>query len=138
MSIDGVNYHVQIEDYAKSHYIKDFKKKYKKAWAVTEDAVISLLTRIDQVVKKTSLTDTIITNGDESIVKLDFTVAGTKKSAKGSGNRAIVYVNRYSLECRILLVYSKNHISPPNETQKWKEIIKKNYSSIWRLFEQSV
>jgi len=34
----------------------------------------------------------------------------------------------------ILLVYSKNEISSPNETQKWKTMIKDEYGEITKLF----
>jgi ribosome biogenesis GTPase A len=35
---------------------------------------------------------------------------------------------------KILLVYSKNEISPPNETQKWKAVIKSEYGEIANIF----
>ncbi len=130
-----LNYRVSIENYSKSHYIKIFKKKYKKAWFVTEIAIINMIERIDQVIKETTQAEVMMNSCDKLIVKLFFSVAGTNKSPKRSGNRAIVYVNRGALECRILLVYSKNQISSPMETQKWKKLIKSNYASIWNEFK---
>jgi len=132
-----LNYNVSFENYAKSHYIKIFKKKYKKAWLVTEVAIIKMIERIDQIIKETTQAEVIMRSCDKLIVNLFFTVAGTNKSPKRSGNRAIVYVNRRAMECRILLVYSKNQISPPMETQKWKSLIKSNYASIWNEFKTS-
>ena len=59
------------------------------------------------------------------------TFGGTDQT---SGDRAIVYVDDSRRECQVLLVYSKNDISSPNETQKWQAMIRENYSDIWSTF----
>jgi len=45
-----------------------------------------------------------------------------------------VFVDEDKRAVKILLVYSKNEISAPNETQKWKNIIKDEYGEIAKLF----
>lgn len=134
MSIDSQNYSVYIEDFAKTHYIKSFKNKYKKAWDTTEKAIIDMLKRVDRLIGKTSKAEIIKSHCNKMILKIDFTVARTNISAKRSGNRVIVYVDHNTMICKILLIYSKNEISPPGETQKWMKIIKENYSKIWWEF----
>lgn len=135
MSIDdGDNFEVEISPYAHRHFIKLFKRKYKKAWDITESALIQELKRIDSVLSQTDRAETIKCNENLLLVKLYFRVAGTNESAKGSGNRAIVYVDKSLHICKVLLVYSKNEICQPNETQKWENIIKDNYSEIWGRF----
>lgn len=134
MSIDSQNYSVNIEDFTKTHYIKSFKNKYKKAWDITEKAIIDMLKRVDRVIGTTSKAEIIKSHCNKEILKLDFSVAGTNVSAKRSGNRAIVYVDHDTLSCKILLIYSKNEISPPGETQKWTKIIIRNYFNIWSEF----
>lgn len=133
---EGTNFEVIIEDFAKRHYIKLFHKKYKKAWQITETAIIAEIERIDNVIGKTDKAETIKCNGDYLLIKLNFRVAGTKDSAKASGNRAVIFVDNETRICKVLLVYSKNEICQPNETQKWQEVIKSNYSEIWANFNK--
>ena len=78
--------------------------------------------------------DLISTFGCYKLVKLDFAVEGTRISPKASGNRCILIVDEDTRAVKILLVYSKNEISPPNETQKWKAIIKGEYLEISNIF----
>lgn len=135
MSFNDIeNYNVEIEDFAKRHYIKVFHKKYKNAWDITETAIIQELTRINALIGKTDKAEKICIADGCFLIKLDFKIAGTKESAKSSGNRAIVFVDSTSYICRILLIYSKNEICMPNETQKWQKIIKENFPEIWKLF----
>jgi len=61
------------------------------------------------------------------IVKMDFKIAGSNVSAKSSGNRVIAAVDTKQKMVKILLVYSKNDIGPPRETDKWKNIVAENY-----------
>lgn len=137
MSFDNFeNYEVEIMPYAERHFIKLFHKKYKKAWQITEAAIIAEIERIDNVIGKTDKAETIKCNGNYLLIKLNFRVAGTKDSAKGSGNRAIIFVDNNTRTCKVLLVYSKNEICQPNETQKWQEIIKSNYPEIWANFNK--
>jgi hypothetical protein len=78
--------------------------------------------------------DLIYDNGFEKIIKLDFSVAGTRISAKSSGNRCILYVDEVMRHVDVLVAYSKNDIGPPNETTKWKQVIKENYPDIAERF----
>lgn len=134
MSTNGGNYEVLIEEYAKRHYIKVFKKKYKGSWDVTETAIIQVIRRIDNILGLTDKAEIIYDCKRKSLVKLDFKIAGTKESAKTSGNRAIVFVDHISRTCNVLLIYSKNEICSPNETQKWLNIVKLNFPDIWETF----
>ena len=137
MSTNNHDYVVEIEKFAQKHYIKKFRKKFKKAWEITETAIVQEVERIDRVAGLTDKIEKIALSGDYWLIKLYFSVAGTKKSAKASGNRAIILVDNSSYKCRILLVYSKNEICPPNETQKWMKVIKSNYPSIWKIFHRN-
>lgn len=137
MSTNNNDYVVEIEKFAQKHFIKKFRKKFKKAWEITESAIIQEAERIDRLTELTDKAEIVATSGSCCLIKLYFSVAGTKKSAKGSGNRAIILVDNSSYICKILLVYSKNEICPPNETQKWMKVIKSNYPSIWKIFHRN-
>lgn len=123
-------YLVQLSDYAKRHYVKAFEKRYaKKQWDVTLRSIYADLARIDGYLKYDKA-ETIHDDGSRKIVKLYFRVAQTKDSAKGSGNRAIVLVEKATRVVTILLIYSKNEITTPNETTKWETEIKDNFPGI--------
>lgn len=128
------NYDVEVSQFAERHYIKKFRKKYKRAWDITEVAVVQECARIDTLIGQTEIAETIKCNGHFSLVKLNFKIAGTKDSAKTSGDRAIIFVDNQKRDCQILLVYSKNEICSPNETQKWQSAIKENFPEIWNVF----
>jgi len=59
---------------------------------------------------------------------------GTQLSPKTSGNRCILFINEETRLVKILLVYSKDDISPPNETQKWKSIVKNEFTEVAEIF----
>ncbi|MDX9856127.1 MAG: hypothetical protein RBS86_04930 [Candidatus Moranbacteria bacterium] len=122
----STNYSVVVESFAERHFIKKFKKKYKKAWDVTQDSLINEFQRMEAL----SETDVdVISERDEiRIIKTDFRVAGMNKSKKGSGNRCIIAVHRDIKMVRILLVYHKNDLfGNGNETAKWKKVVRENY-----------
>ena len=126
------DYAVFIEEFAQRHYIKSFIKKYKdKKWEITLFAIKSILARYDNITPKhisnDSKLDIICPCGEYMIVKLDFAVAGTQMSPKSFGNRVVAAVDTKNKLIKILLVYSKNDISPPSETTKWKNIISQKY-----------
>jgi hypothetical protein len=127
------NYAVIIEPFAERHYIKNFGKKYHRAWDITLKALTSQFERIDMLLQK-DVADVIVDVGDLKIVKTDFSVAGTHQSPKGSGNRCIVAINESCKKVHVLLVYHKNDLGAGNETVKWKQIIKDNYSQYAHLF----
>jgi hypothetical protein len=128
------NYDVKFEPFTKRHYIKSFQKKYKGKWLLTELAIHAVCERIDNMLKY-NRADLIAEINEFQLVKLDFAVEGTHMSPKASGNRCILFVDNAIRLVRILLVYSKDEISEPNETQKWKTIIKKEYKDIAKIFE---
>lgn len=127
------NYAVTIEPFADRHYIKNFSKKYHRAWDITIEAVISQFEHIDRLLQK-DVAEVIIKSGDLKIIKSDFSVAGTHQSPKGSGNRCIIAVDETYKKVQVLLVYHKNDLGDGNETAQWKRIIKENYQQYCRLF----
>ncbi|MDR1299916.1 MAG: hypothetical protein LBJ84_06695 [Oscillospiraceae bacterium] len=131
--MEQFNYRVQFEPFTKRHYVKTFQKEYRDKWPATERTIIAVCERIDNMLRY-SRADLISAFGCYKLVKLDFAVEGTRISPKASGNRCILFVNEDTREVKILLVYSKNEISPPNETQKWKSVIKSEYGEIAGLF----
>lgn len=118
----GSNYSVTIEPFAERHYIKSFQKKYKGAWEVTKRAIVSEFERVDMLLQTTKA-DLITETGEIKIVKTDFRVAGTKESAKASGNRCIILVNEEKKLVSVLLVYCKTDLPSTNETAEWKKLV---------------
>jgi hypothetical protein len=131
--MEQFNYRVTFEPFTERHYVKKFQKEYKDKWLITERAIIAVCERIDNMLQY-NRADLISISGYYKLVKLDFAVAGTNTSPKSSGNRCILLVEEDTREVKILLVYSKNEISPPNETQKWKSVIKGEYKENGKLF----
>ena len=131
--MDQFNYRVQFEPFAERYYVRKFKKEYKDKWLATERTIIAVCERIDNMLQY-NRADLISAFGCYKLVKLDFAVEGTHISPKSSGNRCILFIDEDTRAVKILLVYSKNEISPPNETQKWKTLIKGEYRDIAKLF----
>jgi len=131
--MDQFNYRVQFESFTERHYVNKFQKAYMNKWYATERTIIAVCERIDNMLQY-NRADLISISGCYKLVKLDFAVEGTHVSPKASGNRCILFVDEDIRVVKILLVYSKNEISPPNETQKWKNIIRDNYGEISKLF----
>ena len=132
--MEQFNYRVQFEPFTEKHYVKKFQKAYKDKWLATERTIIAICERIDNMLQY-NRADIISISGCYKLVKLDFAVEGTRMSPKASGNRCILFVDEDTRVVKVLLVYSKNEISPPNETQKWKAIIKDEYGEFARLFD---
>jgi len=128
-----LNFDVTFEEFTKRHYIKKFRKAYKESWPPTELAINDACARIDNMLLY-SRADLIATSGAYQLVKLDFAVEGTQMSPKASGNRCILIADNNARFVRVLLVYSKNEISEPNETQKWKDIIKNEFRDVAEIF----
>lgn len=131
MSID--EYSIFIEEFTNRHFIKSFVKKYKgKQWDITLFAIKAILSRYDNLAPNNISTDSkldiICQYQNYTIIKLDFKIAGSNISAKTSGNRVIAAVDRQNKIIKILLVYSKNDIGPPQETSKWKKMVSQNYA----------
>ena len=122
------NFSVQIEEFAERHFIKSFQKKYKKQWDATLISIIAELERIDNLLL-TDKAETICDAGAIKIIKTKFRVAGTKESAKTSGNRCIVAWHEDKQLVSVLLVYAKTDLSGTNETAEWTKMVKDNYSA---------
>jgi len=126
------NFAVQIEDFAKRHFINSFEKKYKNKWDLTLQAIIAELERVDSLLL-TSRAETITDAGNIKIIKTQFRVVGTKESAKTSGNRCIVAWNKEKQVVSILLIYCKTDLSGKNETSEWKNLVRENYSQYSKI-----
>lgn len=126
-------YSVKIEDFAESHYIKSFCRKYKDKWDITLTAISAQLSRIDNLLL-TDKADTIVDAKDIKIIKTEFKIAGSQDSAKTSGNRCIVAWHTEEKIVYILLVYGKTDLSGRNETAEWQNIIKTHYPKYKYLF----
>jgi hypothetical protein len=120
------NYTVQVEEFANSHFIKNFEKKYKSHWAPSLDAVLTQLQFIDNLLN-TDKADLVVSCDVLKIVKTQFRVFNTKESAKTSGNRCIIAVHEDLKLVKVLLMYTKTDIAQKNETAAWKRLIKENY-----------
>lgn len=122
----SISYTVTIEKFAESHYIKNFKKKYKTHWDITFKGIIEMLRRLDNVMAS-SIIEEISHLDDLAILKMEFRVAGTTCSRKASGNRCILSLDKVTKEIKILLLYHKSDIGDRNETAGWKKMIRDNY-----------
>lgn len=127
------NYSVIFEVFSERHYIKKFAKKYKGAWQKTQADIEEVCKRVDAVLEY-KRADLISSASQYKLVKLDFAVEGTKVSPKASGNRCILVVEEDVRLVKVLLVYSKNEISKPNETAKWQKVIKQNFPELAKAF----
>lgn len=128
----SIKYSVIIQPYAERHYLKNFRKKYKGAWDITWRAICEELQRFDSLLE-TSIAEEITKTANVIIAKTEFRVAGTNESRKSSGNRCIVAVHRDTNSINVLLVYHKNDLGNGNETAKWKQVVRENYSDYCAL-----
>ncbi len=129
----SISYSVSIESFAERHYLKEFAKKYKRAWEITYLALLEELQRFDSLLA-TSIAEIITTSGDIAIAKTEFRVAGTTKSRHASGNRCIVAIDSRLMTAKILLIYHKSDLGDGNETAKWKHLVKTNYPEYSNFF----
>lgn len=123
------NYSCSWSKYAERHYAKVFSKRYKNAWQATRNDITNVCEHIDAMLVY-ERADVIADTGTQKIVKLDFAIEGMRISPKASGNRCILFIDEVKRHVEVLIVYSKNEIEPPNETAKWKRIIRTEYSEI--------
>ena len=123
----SIKYSVNIKQYAERHYIKSFAKKYGRAWDITIETLIRELQSFDILLER-KIAEMITGNANIKICKVEFKIAGSNQSRHGSGNRCIAVVHRDISSINVLLIYHKNDIGDGNETAKWKQIIKDNYS----------
>ena len=127
------NYAVSFSSYSERHYEKNFTKKYKNKWPNTKKIIEFLCAHIDTMLV-TDRARLISYDEQAKLVKLYFVVDQRRESPKSSGNRCILYVNEALHTVEILLIYSKNDIGPPNETQKWKNEIASAFPEISKQF----
>ncbi len=133
MCINNKKYNVIVGEYAKNHYIKPFKKKYKSVWWKTFETIEFMLKNIEKLLKTLKVNKIHICD-IWYIAKYEFNIEWIKVSTKASWNRIIIFVNEEKLEITILLVYAKTNIKWANETAWWENEIKKNYKQIALYF----
>jgi hypothetical protein len=121
-----MEYQVDIGECAERYYIKNFSKKYQKAWDVTLEALIESVRRLDTLVL-TDKAETIVDAGGIRIFKIYFRIHKSKDSALKSGCRAIVATDEGTKRAYILIVYHKSDIAEKNETVTWKKLVKELY-----------
>ena len=123
----SIKYTVYIHPFTERHYIKRFRKKYKRGWDITLVALQKKFEFFDLLFEENTA-ETIIEKRGIKICKTKFRIAGTNQSKGGSGNRCIVAVHTEKKEVQVLLVYNKTDLAGSgNETTQWKSVVKKNH-----------
>lgn len=130
----SAEYVVMREAYAERHFIKDFERKYKKAWAVTWKGITDEFKNFEVLLARSNAT-VISSIKNERLCKVDFRVHGTKESRRTSGNRYIVILNDGQQTAHIVLVYCKTDVRGARETDWWKGEIKDNYPQYRHFFK---
>jgi hypothetical protein len=130
-------YKIAVTEFAESHYIKTFRKKYKTTWGRTLESIKNICKHIDNVLEY-SRADLICYKDTYKIVKLDFAIFGTKISPKKSGNRCILLVDEQLKKVEVLLVYSKNDVQGHNETQWWRKLVLSKYPHVKTIFVEKI
>jgi len=128
----STKYFVKLEHFTERHFIKSFAKKYRNAWDITIETLIREFQSFDVLLTRT-IAEIITETSNIKICKVEFKIAGSNQSRHGSGNRCIVAVHKDISTVNVLLVYHKNDLGNSNETAKWKQIIRDNYSDYSRL-----
>lgn len=131
---------ISYKDYAKSHFRKDFEKKYKgRQWEKTEISIFEDLSRLSMVnntTQESSQIDELKHKDSYYVFKYDFRVAGTNESTKSSGNRVVGFIDTSAHKIEILIIYAKSDL-PKNkgETAYIEDTLKENYPEIVSLFK---
>lgn len=134
MFIEDIDFKVRFSEYSKKHYKKKFQKKYATQWEITETAIIESLKRVYGL-QTTNRLNCIQYYEYYGLFKFAFSVAGTQKSPKNSGNRIILFLDNEKYTIDILLIYHKEDLEKrQSETEAWKSIIKNNFKTIWKKF----
>lgn len=139
LPVSTTPFYVSCKDYARTHFLKDFEKKYKgKQWEKTEISYMEDLRRLRMPNNKTQQSmqvDQLRFKNDCWIFKYDFRIAGTNESTKSSGNRIVGFIDNKANKLEILLIYGKTNL-PKNmgETAYINNIIKNFYPEIDKLF----
>lgn len=129
----SIKYSVNLEKYAERHFAKTFEKKYRRAWDITIETLFRELQSFDVLVQQAIATVISVAN-NILIYKVEFKIAGSNQSRRGSGNRCIVAVHKDTNIVKILLIYHKTDLGDGNETAKWKQLIRDNYADYCRYF----
>ena len=141
LPLSSILFDVSYREYAKSHFLKEFQKKYKgKQWEKTESSIFEDLKRLRKVnntTQQSSQIDELKHKDEHWLFKYDFRIAGTNQSTKSSGNRIIGFIDNKQNKIEILLIYSKTDL-PKNkaETQYIFDVISENYPEINQLFNK--
>lgn len=121
------NYAVIVEKFADRHFISKFRKKYKKAWEITWNAIMEEFKRIESLIGESSIVEIIADIDGIKICKTEFRIADPGKSRHASGNRCIIAVRERTTTVHVLLVYTKGDLGGTNETAAWKSVVRDNY-----------
>ena len=126
-------YKVEITPAAHKRYIKKLKKRHKAHWDITLIALKEEIRRIEALLQ-TDKAEILHAVDGHRLIKIYFTIARSGQSAKASGHRCIVHLESKMRTARILLVYSKQELSSPNETSKIRSQIKADHPEMTNLF----
>lgn len=126
-------YEVEFDDFTKRHFGRKFEKKYRGRWGETKDDIVRFCERIEKTIH-TDRMRLISSQGQYRLVKMYFTVLGTKLSPRAAGNRCILVVDDEKRLVRVLLVYAKGDLKSKNETVEWKMIIKEQFPEMGEIF----
>ncbi|MDR0888916.1 MAG: hypothetical protein LBM21_03350 [Coriobacteriales bacterium] len=69
------------------------------------------------------------------LIKHDFAIAGMHQSPHGSGNRAIIHVDKIKHTVYVLLVYHKTDLADGNETAQWQRLVKDGCGEYIAVFD---
>ena len=140
LPVSSILFNVTYKEYAKSHFLKEFEKKYKgKQWEKTESSIFEDLKRLrveNNTTQQSSQIDQLKHKNQYWLFKYDFRIAGTNQSTKSSGNRIVGFIDNNENKLEILLIYNKTDL-PKNkkETQYIEDTIAENYQEIIALFK---
>ena len=140
LPVSSTLFNVSYKEYAKSHFLKEFEKKYKgKQWEKTESSIFEDLKRLrvkNNTTQQSSQIDELKHKNEYWLFKYDFRIAGSNQSTKSSGNRIVGFIDNMQNQLDILLIYSKNDL-PKNkkETQYIEDVISQNYHEIEEIFK---
>ena len=126
-------YRVEFDVFTERHFGKKFKKKYRNRWSETKNDIIWFCERIEKTIN-TNRMRVISSQGQYRLVKMYFTILGTKLSPKAAGNRCILVVDDEKKLVRVLLIYSKGDLRSGNETAEWKMIVKDQFPELGEKF----
>ena len=130
---------VAFSEFAKRHFLKNFEKKYRgRQWEVTVESILEDIGRIKMQGNKLEMTqqvDELWYKDGRWIFKYDFAVAQTRKSAKSSGNRCVVFLDSNCNEAEILVIYHKDDLPKNMGEQAWiKSTLINTFSDKMLLF----